>query len=107
MAGRKHRLGVTVWLRAEDGSPRGFGPGDTVPDWARKQITNPDVWLDEDEDVLDESDGDSTPPPMHGAGAGKDAWAAYAADRGVVDVPEDAKRGDIIALLTAAGIPTE
>ncbi|WP_104164686.1 hypothetical protein [Arthrobacter sp. SX1312] len=27
-----------------DGESKGFGPGDTVPEWAAKLITNPNVW---------------------------------------------------------------
>jgi hypothetical protein len=27
-----------------------FGPGDDLPDWARKSITNPDVWAGPEDD---------------------------------------------------------
>ena len=40
-------------------------------------------------------------PPRAGRGSGRDAWAAYAASRGV-DVPGDASREDIIAAVDAA-----
>lgn len=39
---------VTVQRRDDDGNLTGetatFGPGDKLPDWAAKSITNPDVW---------------------------------------------------------------
>lgn len=44
-------------------------------------------------------------PPKGGPGSGVEAWAAYAA--GKVEVPEDAKRDDIVAALDAAGFPTD
>lgn len=48
----------------------------------------------------------ATPPPKAGAGSSTDAWAAFAADRGV-PVPPDAKRDEIVVALEAHGIPTE
>jgi hypothetical protein len=45
-------------------------------------------------------------PPMHGAGSSTEAWAGYARTHGV-EVADDAKRADVIAALTAAGIPVE
>lgn len=46
------------------------------------------------------------PPPKSGAGSGVEAWAAYAAAQGV-EIPEGAKRDDIVAALETAGVPTE
>jgi hypothetical protein len=46
------------------------------------------------------------PPPKGGAGSGVDAWAAYAAERGV-DVPDGATREQIQSLLHDAGVPQE
>lgn len=45
---------VTVYPRDDDGRVIGagqtFGPDDKLPDWARKQISNSDVWEGEDDE---------------------------------------------------------
>lgn len=51
-------------------------------------------------------------PPMNGAGSGAGAWREYgiaaAAKAGLqIDIPEDAKRGDIVDALKSANIPVE
>lgn len=68
-----------------------FGPNDTVPGWARKAITNPDVWDGEDGD---EEEDDASERPAGNASLEK--WAAYAEAQGVT-VTEDMKRDDIVA----------
>lgn len=89
-----------------------FGPDDTVPEWAAKAITNPDVWA---EDPTGDSHTETPPaaapaagpgpagerPPTSGAGSGRDAWAAYATERGVT-VTDDMDRGAIIAAVDRA-----
>lgn len=104
-----------VSLRDDAGSVVSFWPGDDVPAWARKRITNPAVWdsppaaESEEEPQKPQSDGGSSDdeiPPQSGAGSGRDAWAAYAAKKGV-EVGEDEKRDAIIDKLTAAGVPVE
>lgn len=35
---------ATVHVTDADGNDQTFSPGDTVPDWAAKQITNPKAW---------------------------------------------------------------
>ena len=35
---------ATVHVIDADGNDQTFGPGDTVPAWAAKQITNPKAW---------------------------------------------------------------
>jgi hypothetical protein len=37
-------LNTTVHVRDEEEINHVFLPGDTVPDWAQKKITNPNVW---------------------------------------------------------------
>lgn len=99
-----------VSLRDDVGNVVSFGPGDDVPAWAKKRITNPRVWeggeVDIDgADTPDTGQGDGggvEPPPMSGAGAGRDDWAAYAVSQGV-EVSEEWKRADIIAALKNAG----
>jgi len=38
------RLRTYVHVQDKDGESVVFGPDDVVPAWARKAITNPDVW---------------------------------------------------------------
>lgn len=47
----------------------------------------------------------ATPPPKHGAGSSRDAWAAYAAEH-QVDVSDAVTREQIWHLLEQANIPT-
>ncbi|GAA1051370.1 hypothetical protein GCM10009569_34900 [Arthrobacter russicus] len=49
-------LKATVYLQSSKGVVA-FGPGDVVPGWAHKLITNPDVW----DGPADENDA-GTPP---------------------------------------------
>lgn len=35
-----------VAVQDDDGKTHSFGPGDSVPDWAARQITNPNAWSD-------------------------------------------------------------
>ncbi len=81
-----------------------FGPGDDVPAWARKRITNPAVWDGEIEDD-DEHDGDG-PPPQSGKGSSEKAWATYAEAQGV-NIEGLDTRAEIIAACEAAGVPVE
>lgn len=72
-----------------------FGPDDDVPAWARRAITNPDVWegeADEAEEpeVLERPAGN----------ASREKWAAYAA-QARVEVTDDMQRDDIKAAVDA------
>jgi hypothetical protein len=98
------RLATHVHVQDDQGQNHVFGPGDDVPDWAAKAITNPNAWADKP--AKQEPNGGQAPagePPRGGAGSGRDAWAAYAAEKGVT-VPDDASRDDIIAALVEAGV---
>lgn len=105
------RLRTTVHVTDLEGRTRSFGPGEDLPDWAAKQITNPDVWEGELPRHLQGEQDPSRPPaatptgepPRSGRGSGRDAWAAYAASRGV-EVEDDATRDDIITALTERGL---
>lgn len=44
MAGRQ--LAAYVHLNDEAGRVHTFGPGDEVPSWAAKKITNPKAWAE-------------------------------------------------------------
>lgn len=103
--GRTVADGVNVLLRdPASGATVLFSGGDEPPDWAQAQVTNPAVWAPEPE-VGDQPAAEG-PPPKAGRGSSDEAWAAYAASQDV-EVPEGAKRSEIIAALAAAGVPTE
>jgi len=71
------------------------------------KVSNPAAWEDGLVPDLAEPATDVAPvPPKGGPGSAKDAWAAYAASKGV-EVGADTTREDIIAALEAAGVPTE
>lgn len=79
----------------DDGGPgrsQMFGPDDKVPEWARKVITNPKVWVgdDEPEEVSSEE------PPRHGKGSSLDAWRTYAGKLGL-ELEDGMSRDDVIA----------
>lgn len=91
---------------AEQQFPAGTYAAD-LPAWAREAIVNPDVWSGEDDAPAPEPVVDRMPvPPMGGPASSADAWAEYARANDV-EVPADAKRGDIIDQLRAAGVPVE
>lgn len=54
----------------------------------------------------EQAEPEIAPPPKGGAGSGVEAWAAYAARRGV-EVPDGATREQIQSLLRDAGVPVE
>ncbi|MET0887979.1 MAG: hypothetical protein ABWX92_16195 [Mycetocola sp.] len=92
-------LNTYVHVRDEHGVDHAFGPGDSVPKWARESITNPDVWEGDSEESSDETTT-STEPPRSGKGSGAKAWATHAESLGI-EVPDGAKAPDIIALVDA------
>lgn len=104
------QLAAYVHVRDLAGRTAVFGPGDDVPAWARKQITNPKAW-----GVVEPADSSqaevSAPagvgvieaPPRSGRGSGVEAWRAFAERKGV-DVDQDATREDVIAACEAAGV---
>lgn len=128
------QLAKAVVVRGRKGDVL-FLPGQNVPEWAQKLITNPHAWgpddeqdeqplseaddVDSDVDDVDEDgietddddpgDPESTEemavPPKSGTGSGKDAWLAYAASHDV-EVDDSASRDVIIAALDEAGVPT-
>jgi hypothetical protein len=87
-----------------------YRPGATPPPEVAKRITNPDVWAGDAEpeqatpapgkDTGEATGGNLPEPPRAGKGSGTDAWLAYAKDQRI-EVPEDAGRDDIIALVDA------
>lgn len=115
-------LAITVHVQdPETGRHVVFHKGAEPPAKVVAMIKNPGVWADpeeaaavaeafraegEPEEVTaDEEDG-SEEPPRSGRGSGRDAWAAFAADRGV-HVEDEDTRDDIVQALASAGVIDE
>lgn len=125
----KKKLSTFVTVHDDDGAAHTFGPSDSLPKWAREKITNPNVWAGEatDESGAGEDSGEAgtspsgseagssdtlAVPPMVGKGSSAADWRVYAlaaAEKAglSIEVPEDAKRADIIAALEGAQIPVK
>lgn len=70
---------------------------------SRDQVPDGSAFPTEPADDVDElADGQAQEPPRSGAGSGTDVWRAYAEDELGLEVPEDAGRDDIVALVDAA-----
>jgi len=68
-------------------------------------VTNPVAWVGES-DLPDEAPQGPEEPPRGGPKATADAWRTHAAALGV-EVPEDASRDDIVALVDAHNTSNE
>lgn len=112
------KLATAVHLTDDSGVVHSFLPGQTVPKWARKRITNPKAWAADDEATDDTSideagsedddqstDDQSDASEIPSKAASTAAWAEYA-DKNGFEVEEGTSRKDIIAALEANGIPT-
>ena len=91
---RRLTAGVVV-RHPGSGVPVFLAPESDLPDWASGLVGAHAL----DGDLPD-------PPPQHGAGSSKTAWADYASAAGV-DVGAHASRDDIIAACQAAHVPTD
>lgn len=107
MSGKQ--LVAYVHVRDLAGRTTALGPGDDVPTWAAKQISNPKAWGDAEpgassRPVVSSSAGADTreAPPRSGKGSSVEAWRAFAERKGV-DVDQDASREDVIAACETAG----
>ncbi|MFI6465672.1 hypothetical protein [Streptomyces sp. NPDC050538] len=107
----KQQLVAFVHVRDVGGRTVAYGPGEDVPAWARKQITNPKAWGALE--PADHSQVEAPPPPgaggaldappRAGKGSGVEAWRDFASRKGV-DLDQDATREQIIAACEAAGV---
>lgn len=89
-------------VKDEQGVEHSFKPGDEIPEWAQRVITNPNCWVNGELPTFTQPDSpDSAAPPRAGKGSGRDEWAAYAASLGL-ELPDDAGRDEIIAAVDAA-----
>ena len=98
------RLRYTVYVPREDGSTAAFGPGDEVPGWARKLITNPIAW--EVAPDSEEDGDDSESKVVIPAGEPDDSWKsaelkAYAAAHDIA-LGKATRKADILEVLHAA-----
>lgn len=104
------KLAAFVHVADESGDVHQFGPGDDVPEWVARKVTNPLAWATEDgksEPEPAESTAPEVPiPPKGGPKATAEAWAAYAKAKGY-EIEGDATRKEIIEALETDGIPTE
>ena len=86
-------LNTTIHVHTDQGTVV-YGPGQAVAPEHEKLITSEDVWAQKPETV------DVQEPPRRGPGSGEEAWRKYATRIGVT-FPEDANKGDILALVDA------
>ena len=106
----------TVHVTDEQFARHVFKPGDTLPTWAEKLVTNPKVFESDEDDApevdteADQGDGDQVSDQGSGQGdqgnqegadpnaprgnASREAWAEYAVGRGV-EVTGEMTRDDI------------
>ena len=77
------KLITTVHVADDNGTMHVFGPGDEVPGWAEKAITNPDVWEGDggDEAVTFSDPGNSGPASVEMSGGVDERPTAKEADQ--------------------------
>lgn len=94
-----------VHVHDEDGVSHVFGPGDDLPGWARKAITNPKAWASDEPAPEPAPEPEPEPasgePPRNGPGSNVFAWTTYAESLGI-EVPAGAQRVEIIELVDAS-----
>lgn len=89
------------------GDPPGWDPETGTVHLGADEPGMPDLdELDPDDPARAAGTDGPSPPPRSGKGSGQPAWLAYARAQGV-DVDPDTERGDIIAALDRASVPTE
>jgi len=101
-----------VHVYDERGETHVFGPDDEVPEWAARKM-GAHVFADDKHPFPDDADGDGetdrvygSEPARSGKGSGRDAWAAFAAEKDH-PVDADAGRDQIIAELVDADLIPE
>lgn len=91
--GAARKLARYVTVRDDNGEPKAFGPDDTVPAWAAKQITNPAAWADSDGDP--DASGDDG--GSGDGGDGSDKAPSYSSMKKADLEAEVAKRNEVRA----------
>jgi len=109
------QLASHVHVRDDQSTNHVFGPGDEIPLWAARKITNPGAWAQapepweledqaadpQDGDPQDETGPGQSPGGMPALSDTKDVWQAFAAVRGV-ELPDGATKTQIIEVVKAA-----
>jgi hypothetical protein len=102
------KLTSYVHVHDDRGTSTAFGPDDEVPEWAARKM-GAHVFEDGQHPFPD-TDGDGETdrpsgqePPRSGKGSGRDAWVAFAAEKGH-QVNGDTSRDQIIEDLANAGL---
>lgn len=102
-----------VHVMGEDGQAHVFGPNDTVPEWAARKM-GAHCFEDGAHPYSDEPTGNGgsheaperlagEEPPRSGAGSSRDAWLAFAVEKGM-EVSSEATRAEVIEALIAEGV---
>jgi len=96
--GRQLRVSTIVPISGGDGF-KIYGPEDDVPK-EHAALIGEHAWVDGSEGG--DAGDPSVEPPRSGAGSGKEAWAAFAAQAG--HDPEGKSRDEIVKMLADAGV---
>lgn len=105
------RLVSHVHVYDDRGQPRAFGPDDEVPEWAAR-LMGAHCFENGEHPLaaLEDGDGDGQPdrepgqePPRSGKGSGRDAWVAFAHEKGLGQLAADASRDELVQRLVEAG----
>lgn len=103
-------MACNVYVLTEAGEAVLLEAGSTPPEWALPQLGEHTLAgsgeSEAPEGADDESDDESSIPPVKGPGSSAKAWAAYAIANGY-ETEEDAKASEIREALAEAGIPVE
>ena len=92
-------LRYTVIVRHPDTTaPTALLVGQPVPEWAKDLVHPDDLDTGGAESASQEKAVAPAEPARAGRGSGLEAWAGYARGLGI-EVPEDATRDDVIALV--------
>lgn len=105
-------LNTNVYVTDEEGASQVFGPGDTLPDWAIEQITNPNVWSDDPTAAAPKvnSQGGNEQPNETGFGSGPFKGRSAGEIRGLANslgLTDHNNKDEAIALLQAEGVSEE
>lgn len=102
------RLNATVYLM-DEGDIKGYGPDDDVPEHIARQIgvhaweggVHPYPGDGDGDGVTDRRPGEA--PPRAGKGSSRDAWVAFASEKGMT-VSDGDTRDDLIGKCERAGV---
>lgn len=97
------KLKVLVTVHDEQGVAHLYGPNDTLPAWARKKITNPNVWDGDDAAEAPVPTPEPNPTPeVNGEGPAEEPEDEPADEP---DEPEDEPADDVDGVVTDGAPP--